>query len=142
MKNKQIAISAIAVSVGAVVFRGDEILLIRRGKPPFEGHWSIPGGKVEFGEALQDAIIREVHEETGVTFAISGIIDAFQSLPSINGTDSHYVMIDYFGEWVSGEPVAGDDAIAAEFVSQQEAIDRLSWDETRRAVSMAIEKRG
>ncbi|MEZ5891843.1 MAG: NUDIX hydrolase [Parvularculaceae bacterium] len=126
--------------VGAVVFRGDDVLLIRRGKPPFLGQWSIPGGKVEHGEALGAAVAREVREETGVEISILGLLDVFESLPR-DGEPYHYLMIDYVAEWVSGEPRAGDDAMEAEFVSLDEAASRVGWDTTRRAIARAAEWR-
>ena len=132
----------VKLSVGAVVFRGDEVLVIRRAKPPLQNAWSIPGGKVEYGESLHDAVRREVREETGVEIDIIDLIDVFESLPSENGGDHHYVMVDYVADWSTGEPTAGDDAAAAEFVSICEAQERLSWDETRRALAVALEKRG
>jgi len=130
------------VGVGAVVFRGDSVLLIKRAKPPMQGYWSIPGGKLDYGEALKDAAIREVVEETGCAIEITGMIDVFEALPS--DPDQHdflTVMIDYVANWVSGEPAAADDAAAAEFVPIDEALKRLSWDETRRALQLALEKR-
>lgn len=131
----------IFIGVGAVVFRGDDILVIKRGKPPFEGQWSIPGGALEYGERLADAVTREVREETGLEIEILGLLDVFEALPAESGLSAHTLLIDYVAEWVSGAPVAGDDADEAEFVSAEEAMSRLSWDMTRRAVARAIEKR-
>ena len=126
----------IFTSVGAVVFRGDEALVIRRGREPLKGQWSIPGGKVDYGEPLKEAVAREVREETGVEIRVLGLLDVFESLPAAPGAP-HYVMVDYAAEWVSGEPRPGDDADAAEFVSLEEAGRRIAWDTTRRAVERA-----
>ena len=137
----------IAIGVGAVIFRGDEVLIIKRGKPPFMGQWSIPGGGLEFGEKVTDAVIREVREETGLEVKLIGLLDVFDAIPEpVQGQPeddfvTHTVIIDYVGEWISGEPVAGDDAAAAEFVSVDEAISRLSWDVTRQALARALEIR-
>ena len=132
----------VIVSVGAVVFRGEEALLIRRGKPPFKGRWSIPGGKIEFGERAEDAVAREVMEETGVSIRIGGLIGVFEAVPGAHvEIDRHIVMIDYWAEWVSGEPKAGDDAIAAEFAPLKEALDRVFWEETRVAIAKAAKLR-
>lgn len=133
------------LGVGAVVFKGDEVLVIRRGKAPLKGQWSIPGGKVEYRERLRDAAAREVREETGLEVEIGALIDVFEAPPeSERECDGarHYVMVDFIAEWVSGEPVPGDDAAEAEFVSVEEALKRLSWDETRRALATALEIRG
>lgn len=132
----------IRIGVGAVVFRGDEVLLVKRGKPPFKGHWSIPGGGLEFGERLEAAAKREVMEETGLEVKIGALIGVFEAMPDDVGQLTHTVMVDYCAEWIAGEPVAADDAADAAFFSFGEARKRLSWDETRRAVAMAIDMRG
>ena len=133
--------SKIKVGVGAVVFRGDDVLVIKRGKPPFEGKWSIPGGGLHFNERLEDAARREVAEETAIEIRIGGLIDVFEAVPSETGYDGHVVMVDYWAEWVSGEPLAGDDAVEAEFVSFETALSRVSWDETRTAIASASKLR-
>ncbi len=134
----------VRIGVGAVVFRGHDLLLIKRGKPPFLGKWSIPGGGLEYGERLEDAALREVREETGCEARIVGLIDVFEALPQIDDKASfpHTVMVDYIAEWVSGEPRAGDDAADAEFVPLIEALSRVSWDQTRRALELAVKIRG
>jgi 8-oxo-dGTP diphosphatase len=125
------------LSVGAVVFRGDDVLLIQRGRPPFMGHWSIPGGKVERGEAMRDAVLREVEEETGVRARVLGLIDAFDALPRTEA-EPHFALVDFACEWVSGEAVAADDAMDAAFLPFPEALARLSWDKTRLALQGAL----
>ncbi|MEO0398470.1 MAG: NUDIX hydrolase [Pseudomonadota bacterium] len=131
----------ITVGVGAVVFRGEEVLLIKRGKPPFEGRWSIPGGRLEFGEALEAAVKREVREETNVEIAVTGLVGVFEALPAVAGAARHMVMVDYLAEWTSGSVQAGDDAADAAFFPYEEALSLLSWDETRRALAMALDLR-
>lgn len=119
--------------VGGVVWRGGDVLLIRRGKEPFSGQWSIPGGKVNFGETLEAALAREIMEETGITVRIKGFAGAFESISG----HGHFVMIDYACEWVSGEPVAADDALDAGFFPFAEAMEKVSWDETRNVISLS-----
>jgi 8-oxo-dGTP diphosphatase len=119
--------------VGVVCRRGDEVLLIQRGREPLKGKWSIPGGKMDFGETVREAALRELKEETGVEARITGIIDVVDSI--MDG--QHYVLIDFEAEWTSGEPVAADDAMAAEFVPVEEAMRRVDWDETRRVIKPA-----
>jgi 8-oxo-dGTP diphosphatase len=120
----------ITLGVGLVVWRGDEVLLIRRGKPPFEGQWSVPGGRVEPGEALQAAAHRELLEETGTIAEIAGLIDVFENI----GEHGHFVMVDYAARWISGEPRAGDDARDARFMRYDDALKALTWDKTRQAL--------
>lgn len=120
--------------VGVVVWRGDEVLLIRRGKEPFKGQWSIPGGTLEFGETLHEAALRELAEETSVTAEIAGLIDVYESV----SPTGHYVMIDYAARWLEGEPVAGDDAADARFFTFDEAVKALQWDTARKALEDSL----
>lgn len=129
----------ISIGVGAVVFRGDDVLIIKRGKDPFKGEWSIPGGGLENGERVKDAVMREVREETAIEIELIGLLDVFDAISSKGGR--HMVIIDYVAEWTAGEPDAGDDAVEAEFVSVETAIKRLSWDVTRQAIRRAVEIR-
>ncbi|MDZ7628333.1 MAG: NUDIX hydrolase [Parvularculaceae bacterium] len=134
----------IGIGVGAVVFRGGEVLVIKRGKAPFIGQWSIPGGGLQEGERLADAAIREVREETGVDIRLLGLIGVFEALPTIRDGEGflrHTLMIDYAAEWIAGAPVAGDDAAEAAFVPFDEALRRVSWDLTRSAIADALKLR-
>ncbi len=123
-------------AVGVVCFRGDEVLLIRRGCPPRAGQWSLPGGRIEPGERAVDAALRELREETGVEADILGLIEVVDGL----FPDHHYVLIDYAARWVSGDPVAGDDAADAAFVPMQEALARVDWSETRRILALGYQR--
>lgn len=125
---------------GIVVFRGDEVLLIRRGKPPYEGEWSLPGGKIEYGETAAEAALRELAEETGTTARICGLIDVIDSIgarePGRPG-DWHYVLVDFAGVWTGGEPCARDDVTEAGFFPFDEAVARTRWDRTRNVIGRA-----
>lgn len=113
--------------VGIVCWRGDEVLLIRRGRAPRLGEWSIPGGKVEAGESLHAAALRELHEETGVRAELGDLIDVYEILqPGV-----HYILIDYAARWLSGEPRPGDDADDACFLPLDEALSRVRQADTR-----------
>ena len=129
-------------AAGVVCLRGDEVLLIRRGKPPLEGSWSLPGGRIEWGERAADAALRELKEETGCAAEIVGLIDVVDGLMSRRGTagDSpwgHYVLIDYAARWTGGEPMAGDDAREARFFAPAELDGLELWSETRRIIDAA-----
>ena len=126
-------------AVGVVCLRGQEVLLIRRGKPPRAGEWSLPGGRIEPGEQAVDAALRELVEETGVTARITGLIDVVDGLFSEAGL--HYVLIDYAAKWVSGEPVAGDDALEARFVPLDQVEALIDWSETKRIIGLAAAQR-
>lgn len=86
----------IILGVGAVVIIDEKILLVKRGNPPFQGFWSIPGGHVEYGEKLVDAVKRELFEETRVIAEPIGILWVSEILPSSYQTYArHYVLIDF-----------------------------------------------
>jgi 8-oxo-dGTP diphosphatase len=115
---------------------GTEVLLIRRGKPPRLGEWSLPGGRIEWGETAAAAALRELKEETGVEAEILGLLDVVDGLFG----DSHYVLVDYAVRWTSGEVQSGDDATEAAFRPAEEAIGLVQWSETRRIIALAIER--
>ncbi|NWG52419.1 MAG: NUDIX hydrolase [Hydrogenophilaceae bacterium] len=127
-------------AVGVVCIRRDEVLLIRRGKPPREGEWSLPGGRIEWGERARDAALRELREETGVAAEIVGLVDVVDGLfasRTQGETWGHYVLVDFAARWARGEPRAGDDAAEARFVPIS-AVDSLSmWSETVRVIHAA-----
>lgn len=122
--------------VGVVCLRGDQVLLIRRGKPPRQGEWSLPGGRIEPGERAMAAALRELAEETGVRADIVGLVDVIDGLFPEHGR--HYVLIDYVARWTGGEPVAGDDAAEAAFMPVDMALAKVDWDETRRVIRAAV----
>lgn len=132
------------VGVGVVVLKQDSVLLIRRGKAPRRGEWSIPGGLQEIGETVFAAGAREVMEETNVAIGAPALIDIVDAIrPDKAGrVQYHYTLIDLVAEWASGEPQAGSDAMHAEWISfpRFEAMD--VWGETKRIVAQAREIKG
>jgi 8-oxo-dGTP diphosphatase len=132
-------------TVGVVCLRGDEVLLIKRGTPPRLNQWSLPGGRLEWGETTAVAALRELEEETAVKAELLGLIDVIDGvfLARPGGEISrHYVLIDYAARWTGGEPVAGDDAADARFVSRDEAMALVEWEETRRVIAEAYARFG
>ena len=127
-------------AVGVVCLRGEEVLLIRRGTPPRRGEWSLPGGRIEPGEPAQVAALRELREETAVEAEIVGLVDVVDAIFKNRAGDlitRHYVLVDYAARWVSGTPVAGDDAAEARFFHQSELASLDLWDETLRVIEAA-----
>lgn len=130
------------VAVGVVVLKGDEVLLIKRAKPPKSDSWSIPGGAQELGETTLQAAIREVYEETAITIEnplfleVVDYIDRDQQ----DRVKHHYTLIDYAANCHSGTLKAGDDAMQAKWVP----IDRLSeynlWTKTEKIIYYALDK--
>jgi 8-oxo-dGTP diphosphatase len=127
-----------APCAGVVCLRGYEVLLIRRGKAPLKGEWSLPGGRMEMGEGAAQTALRELEEETGVSAELLGLIDVVDHFHA----GGQAVLIDYAARWISGEPRAGDDATDARFFAIDEASSLVSWDETRRIIALAVERFG
>lgn len=133
-------------AVGVVCLRGDDVLLIRRGKPPREGEWSLPGGRIEWGERAEDAALRELKEETGCDAQIIALVDVVNAILRRSAANAppwgHYVLIDYVARWTSCEPTPGDDAREARFFSPQEIRALNLWSETLRVMERARDLAG
>jgi ADP-ribose pyrophosphatase YjhB (NUDIX family) len=104
--------------VGALIFRRGAILLVERGREPLRGYWSLPGGLVETGEKLEDALKREILEETGLCVKPLRIFEVFERImrDAQNRPEYHYVLVDYVCKVVSGDLRAGDDVARAEWI--------------------------
>ena len=114
----------VAATIAAVVHQG-RILLVRRANPPDAGRWGFPGGKMDFGEPIERAAVRELMEETGIRASpvrVFTAVDAFDCTAE-GGLDQHFVLIAVLCEWVSGEPVAADDALDAKWFRLEELDD-------------------
>ena len=101
------------LAVGAIAVADDALLMVKRGTPPDEGLWSVPGGRVEAGETLATAVVREVAEETGLAV----VCDRFVGFAEILAEGIHAVVLDF--EVIvmdEGDPVAGSDAAAVAWV--------------------------
>jgi len=108
------------VGAGAVVLRRDEVVLVRRGREPRLGEWSIPGGAVELGETLRQAAEREAREETGLEVEAGEVLEVFESItPDVTGKiNFHYVVVDFLCDLKSGDLKAGGDAEEAKWFSR------------------------
>jgi 8-oxo-dGTP diphosphatase len=117
------------VGVGGVVIENGRALLIRRGSEPLLGQWSIPGGTLELGESLENGVIRELKEETGLTVRIVEMIEVFDRIyedeadaAQKKGPRYHYVIIDYLCERLDGEAKAGSDVTDVAFATEDEFV--------------------
>ena len=127
-----------SVAVGGILIEpspdGPCVLLIRRGHPPSEGRWSLPGGRIEPGERIVDAVVREMHEETGLVVAVGGLVEVVEIIePAF-----HYVILDHACRRTGGTLVAGDDAAAVELVPIARLPERGVTDLVRAVVSKAL----
>jgi 8-oxo-dGTP diphosphatase len=111
------------IGVGAVVIDGSKVLLVRRGQEPLKGEWSLPGGALELGETLQQGVVREVLEETGLTVVPDGIVEILDRITQDDLSGQvryHYVLVDFLCRVAGGTLRGGSDAEEARWVGQEE----------------------
>ncbi len=119
------------VGVGGVVISNGRALLIRRGRPPLEGQWSIPGGMLEVGETLIEGVRRELREETGIEVRVGGLIEVFERI-NLDGAGKaryHFVVLDYQCAAIRGEARAGSDVTDVAWATSSE-LGKYSLTET------------
>ena len=131
------------VGIGAIVFRGDDVLLVRSNKGSRRGQWSIPGGAQDPGETIFQTAIREVREEAGIEVEAVEIVTAVDSIrrDADGRVRFHFTLIDVLAEWRSGELSAGDDADRADWVPASRFPELKLWSETVRVIEMARQMR-
>jgi 8-oxo-dGTP diphosphatase len=113
------------VAVGAVIVDGDRVLLVKRGNEPLKGEWSLPGGAVEIGETLEDALVREAREETGLDVEIGPVVEVLDRIlrDGAGRVEYHYVIVDYLCRARSGTAACGSDAADVRWVGADELPD-------------------
>lgn len=124
--------------VSAAIFRGETVLMVERGKPPFAGLWSLPGGHIEPGEKVRDAALREVMEETGIEARIDGLAEIVDAIHAPGGVlAAHYVIAVFHGRWLAKEPAAASDAAQARFVPLENVSSLPATDGAGAAIATA-----
>jgi ADP-ribose pyrophosphatase YjhB (NUDIX family) len=131
------------VGVAAIVWRDDRVLLIRRGRPPRQDEWSLPGGRQELGETVTEAVRREVREETGLEIDVRDVVAVVDLIDrdADQGVRFHYTLIDLLAEWRAGEAIAADDAAAVQWATLDELPLYTLWSETERVIRLSAERR-
>jgi 8-oxo-dGTP diphosphatase len=125
----------------AVIFRGDAVLLVKRGRGPWRGSWSVPGGHIEPGETARAAAAREIREETGLSVEILGLVDVHDMIlrDAQRALAAHYVLAVFYGRWLAGEPVAASDSRDARFVRVTELKGYALTEGVRRLIDLAAD---
>lgn len=131
------------VGVGAVVWKGDRVLLARRGQPPKQGSWTLPGGKQKLGETVAETAAREIREETGLDIEVRDVVAVVDLIErdAAGRVAYHYTVVDLLAEWRSGEAVAADDCAAVAWVHPDGLEEYQLSGDALRVIRLAAEKR-
>ena len=130
------------IGVGVIVFkRSDEglrVLLVRRGKAPREGRWSLPGGRQRLGETVREAALREVAEEAGCRVEVTALLDVVDSITrdEDEAIAYHYTLVDFLAAWRDGEARAGGDAAEVAWADPDALEPYDLWSETLRLIAL------
>jgi mutator protein MutT len=131
------------VGVGAIIVKGEEVLLARRGKDPGYGKWSIPGGAVKLGETLEEAVIREVCEEVNLSVRVGEVVEVLERIlrDPEGKVQYHYVLVDFLCEYLSGEEKPSSDALEVQWVPVSEIPRQGVAQKTKCVIKKAIAMR-
>lgn len=128
------------IAVAAVIIEDNRFVLVKRGTPPHQGEWTIPGGILECGESLREAVIREAKEETSLTVKPVALVEVFERI--IRNQEGriqfHYVIMDYLCEVIDGTLRAGEDADDARWLTQAELNDLQVTEGTLQVLKKAL----
>ncbi|HUJ96077.1 MAG TPA: NUDIX hydrolase [Terriglobales bacterium] len=132
------------VGVGAIIVDTDRVLLVKRGHPPLQGEWSIPGGVLEVGETLGEAAVREAKEETGLTVEVGALLGVFDRVlrDEQGRARYHYVLIDFLCQRLAGEATAAGDADEVCWFTLRETQTLTLAEDTKEVIRLGFEKAG
>jgi ADP-ribose pyrophosphatase YjhB (NUDIX family) len=129
------------LAVSAVIIRDDEFLIVRRARPPLQGLFTLPGGGVETGESLFDAVRREVHEETGLAIEPVGLAGTREVIgrDDAGRVQRHFVILAFASRWVAGEPRLNDELAEARWIRPSGLKDLTTTEGLAKIVAAAFE---
>lgn len=127
------------VGIGIIVIRDEHVLLVRRGKPPNIGSWTLPGGAQEVGETVEQAARRELLEETGIAVGALHFAAHVDNIryDSAGRVQFHYTILDFAARWEAGEPIAASDVTEAVWAKLDRLADFALWSEAYRVIDIA-----
>jgi 8-oxo-dGTP diphosphatase len=128
------------VGIGVLAFRGEDVLLVRRGRPPRQGEWSLPGGAQRLGERAEETARRELREEAGIevgALELLAVVDAITPGDEGAGPRFHYTIIDYVGQWIDGEARPGGDVTEIAWCASADPAAYGLWPEALHVIEQA-----